>query len=179
LATNVAGKVNLIVTAPQPATPLNLRASGTNLLIRLQWSAVSNAISYHLKRSITNGGPYSLLANVPLTNYSDAAVMPGTAFYYVVTATNSSAESGDSAQVSAVPLPSLVSTNLLFQAAGNQLQLSWPPDHLGWRLQVQTNGSTQGLGSNWMDWPGSTNVFQTNLVVDPANGSTFFRLIYL
>jgi hypothetical protein len=105
-------------------------------------------------------------------------VNPGTTYYYVVTATNSAGESSPSIQASATPLPSMVAINTGFQINGNQLQLSWPQDHLGWRLQVQTNGVNQGLGTNWVDWPGSTNVCQMNCVIGPTNGSVFFRLVY-
>jgi hypothetical protein len=69
-------------------------------------------------------------------------------------------------------------TNLLFQVSGNQLQLSWPTDHLGWQLQIQTNGFGAGLGSNWVTLPNSTNVYSTNLIISPANGSLFLRLFY-
>jgi len=178
LNTNAAGLVKLIVTPPPPGIPTNLTALGTNLLIYLNWYASSNASGYILQRSTTNGGPYSLLANLTATNYADSAVMAGTTYYYVVTATNIVGESGFSVQAGAAPLASLVSTNLNVQPSGNLLQLSWPPDHLGWRLQIQTNNSTAGLGTNWVDWPGSTNVIQTNLVINPANGSVFLRLIY-
>jgi CubicO group peptidase (beta-lactamase class C family) len=115
---------------------------------------------------------------VTAPNYSDAAVNPGTAYYYVVSATNAMNESANSIQASAVPLPSPVSTNLNFQVNGNQLQLSWPLDHLGWRLQIQTNNLNSGLSGNWIDWTDSTNVFQTNLVINPENSSVFLRLVY-
>ena len=75
-------------------------------------------------------------------------------------------------------LPSLTSTNLNFQLVGNQLKLSWPPDHLGWELQIQTNSSSAGLGSNWVAWPASSNVVSTNITINPANGSVFLRLVY-
>ena len=176
--TNTPGQVKLVVSVPGPGTPSNLTAFGTNLSVRLNWSPATGAEGYNLKRSMTNGGPYATIANVPGTNYSDAPVNPGTACYYVVAATNSAGQSADSLQASAVPLPSAVATNLNFQANGNQLQLVWPPDHLGWRLQFQTNALTSGLGTNWMDWPGSTQISHTNIVLGPANGSVFFRLAY-
>ena len=62
--------------------------------------------------------------------------------------------------------------------AGNSLFLSWPPDHLGWRLQVQTNRMDVGLGSNWVNWPGSAAVTSTNVPIVPRNSAVFFRLIY-
>jgi hypothetical protein len=71
-----------------------------------------------------------------------------------------------------------VSTNLNFQVSGNQIQLSWPSDHLGWHLQVQTNGLNYGLGTNWIDWRSTTNVLATNLVINHTNGTVFFRLAY-
>ena len=175
---NTIGQVNLIVTPPPPGIPANLTALGTNLSINLRWFASSNAVSYNLKRSTTNGGTYSIIANVTATNYSDTAVNPGTTYFYVVSATNSLVESANSIQASAAPLPSSVSTNLNFQMSGNKLQLSWPQDHQGWRLQIQTNDLSRGLGTNWVDWPDSTNVFQTNIVINLASGSVFLRLIY-
>ena len=178
LSSATANQINLIVLPPPPGIPTNLTAIATNLLINLTWFTPSNAASYNLKRSTTNGGSYSLLANLTATNYSDFAVTPGTTYYYVVTASNVTSESANSIQASAAPLPSNVSTNLSFQPSGNQLQLSWPADHIGWRLQIQTNTLDNGLGSNWVTVPNSTNTTSANIGIDPANGSVFLRLIY-
>jgi hypothetical protein len=60
--------------------------------------------------------------------------------------------------------------------SGNTIQLSWPT--LGWRLQVQTNTLSVGLGNNWVDVPNSTNVTQTNLPTSSADGAVFYRLVY-
>lgn len=73
--------------------------------------------------------------------------------------------------------PSLTPTSLAAQVVGNQLQLSWPPDHQGWHLQVQTNDLLDGLGTNWIDVANSTNVISTNITVDPGNDSVFYRLV--
>ena len=156
----------------------NLTALGSNLLIGLNWSASSNAAGYNLYRSTTNGGSYSIIASLAGTNFADMAVSPGVTYYYVVTATNFPQESADSIQASAVPLPSLATTNLNFQMNGNQLQLSWPADHLGWRLQIQTNSLADGIGTNWVTVPNSTNIISTNVIMSATNGSVFFRLIY-
>jgi hypothetical protein len=69
-------------------------------------------------------------------------------------------------------------TNITFTAGGGNLNLSWPADHTGWRLQVQTNAPGVGLNTNWATYPGSTNVNSISIPIDPANGSEFFRLIY-
>jgi len=178
LSSATANQINLMVLPPPPGIPANLTAIATNLLINLTWFASSNAASYNLKRSTTNGGSYSLLANLTATNYSDFAVMPGTNYFYVVTATNVTGESGNSVQASASPLPANVSTNLSFQVSGNQLQLSWPADYLGWRLQIQTNSLDNGLESNWVTVPDSTNTTAANILIDPSIGSVFVRLVY-
>lgn len=178
ISTATAGQVNLIVSPLAPLAPQNLTAQGTNLQIGLQWQAPSGATGYNLMRSTTNGGPYGLIASPVVTNYSDAPLNPGITYYYVVAATNLSGSSPNSTQASAVPLPSLSQTNLSFQVSANQLQLSWPADHLGWRLQIQTNSLAVGLDTNWVTVPNSTNIISTNLVMVPANDSVFYRLVY-
>jgi outer membrane autotransporter protein len=61
---------------------------------------------------------------------------------------------------------------------GNTLQLSWPADHTGWRLQAQTNAPGVGLGTNWATIPGSTTVNTVNMPIDQSRASVFFRLVY-
>ena len=66
----------------------------------------------------------------------------------------------------------------LAQFNAGQLALSWPTDHLGWRLQVQTNDVLTGLNTNWWDVTNTAATNQVILPVSSANGSVFFRLIY-
>lgn len=73
---------------------------------------------------------------------------------------------------------STVPTNIVFAVSGNSLNLSWPADHLGWKLQAQTNSLTSGLGTNWVTIPGSDTMTSTNITINPANESVFYRLIY-
>ena len=58
------------------------------------------------------------------------------------------------------------------------IQLSWPPDRLGWKLQTQTNALSTGLGTNWVVWPGSTTVTNLTIPINPANPTVFFRMTY-
>jgi len=62
--------------------------------------------------------------------------------------------------------------------SGNLLRTSWPADHIGWRLQVQTNGPGLGLGTNWYFLPNSQQTNQVFLPIAPVNGSVFLRLVY-
>ena len=172
--TNTTGLVELVVTLPAPSAPTNFTAMGTNLMIILNWNAVAGATGYNLKRGTADGGPYPVIfSGITTTNYSDAAVTNGVTYYYVVTAV-SGGESTNSLQASATPLPSLTPTNIIVQAGSDQLQLSWPLDHLGWWLQIQTNS----LSTNWTTVPGSTNNNQIVIPINPTNGSVFLRLMY-
>ena len=171
--------MNLIVSLPAPPAPTNLTAAGTNLLINLNWNAVSGA-TYNLKRGTTDGGPYpTIFSGLTATNYSDAAVTNAVTYYYVVTAMSvPGGESTNSLQASATPLPSSVPTNIVVQVGSGQLQLSWPQDHLGWHLQIQTNSLNVGLGANWINVPDSTTTNQIFIPINPTNGSVFLRMVY-
>jgi hypothetical protein len=74
--------------------------------------------------------------------------------------------------------PSLVPTNVAWAQIGNQLQLSWPADRMGWRLEVQTNTLAVGLSANWSTVEGSSATNQMFLPIDLANDSVFYRLAY-
>lgn len=75
--------------------------------------------------------------------------------------------------------PSQSPVDLVSQMVGNQLELSWPTDHIGWELEAQTNTPGAGLSNDWYVVSGSS---ATNVVffpVNPANGSAFLRLFYI
>ncbi len=61
--------------------------------------------------------------------------------------------------------------------SGSTLTLTWPADHIGWKLQVQTNTISTGIASNWFDVAGSTTVNTMNFPINPANGSVFYRMV--
>ncbi|MDR3456660.1 MAG: autotransporter-associated beta strand repeat-containing protein [Verrucomicrobiae bacterium] len=80
-----------------------------------------------------------------------------------------------------VVLGSLVNTNatgLTNSFSGGNLSLSWPADHIGWHLQVQTNVLSSGLGTNWVDVANTAATNQFTVPVNPAFGSVFYRLTY-
>lgn len=77
-----------------------------------------------------------------------------------------------------------VATNVVpvsVTVAGGNLNLTWPPDHQGWRLEVQTNALNAGLtvSSNaWFTVPNSTTTTNVTIPINPANGAVFYRLVY-
>ncbi len=71
--------------------------------------------------------------------------------------------------------PSLVRPQMAWQVAGGQIQILWPADHSGWRLQMQAGS---GLGTNWTTVAGSTLTNQFVSPISATNDTAFFRLIY-
>jgi glycosyl hydrolase family 44 len=92
-----------VIPPPPPPIPTGLAATGGNARVSLSWSASSAATGYHVKRSTTNGSGYTQIAAPTSTTYADTTVSNGTPYYYVVSAFNASAESGNSTQASATP----------------------------------------------------------------------------
>lgn len=81
--------------------------------------------------------------------------------------------------VTSVNLTPCLMTNRVI--GGTNLVLTWPADHTGWRLQVQTNPLSVGLVSNpasWVTIPNTElNSSYTNSI-NPANGTVFYRMVY-
>jgi autotransporter-associated beta strand protein len=69
------------------------------------------------------------------------------------------------------PLINPLAGTIQFSVSGSTLSLSWPTN-AGWILQTQTNL----LSTPWLDMPGSGSVTSTNIIIDPANPTMFFRL---
>jgi fibronectin type 3 domain-containing protein len=164
-----AGEIALFQT--QLGAPNGLEATPGNAQVQLTWNTVANATSYTLSRSGNSGGPFAAIAQLSSTSFTDTNVTNGGTCYYVVRAANFTGESPDSLPVSA-QLVSLVPPTLSFTISSGQLEFSWPGDHTGWRLQMNTSLST----TNWQDVPGTE---AANFVSIPiTNGNAFFRLVY-
>jgi hypothetical protein len=109
---------------------------------------------------------------------------PALARYVKITVTSCTSAGGSASFYecnvygSSAPAVALNPTNITASVSGNTLTLSWPADHLGWRLQVQTNSLAAGLGTNWAALPGTDLVTSTNLNINPANRAVFYRMIY-
>ena len=72
-------------------------------------------------------------------------------------------------------------TNIVSSVTGNVLTLSWPADHTGWRLLVQTNNLANGISSNTNDWttvPGSSGVDLETITNNLLLPDEFYRLVY-
>ena len=77
-----------------------------------------------------------------------------------------------------VPPVNTTPTNLVATVSGSSLTLTWPADHTGWRLQSQSSSLSSGLGTNWVDVPGTAAANTYNTTLNPANAAVFYRMVY-
>jgi len=92
------------VTAP--VIPAGLTAVPGDAQVSLDWddNAEADLKEYNVYRADGSGGPYTEIATVTNSAYTDIGVSNGMTYYYVVTAVDESGnESGNSTEVSAMP----------------------------------------------------------------------------
>lgn len=163
---------------------------GTEQHVTLVYSPNQNTMKVYLNGVLANTGTPS----GPLSTLDDQNVWLGVSQWqdpvlngwiselriYEGAFTDADAAASDAAgpDVALAPAVSTTPTNITSVVTGNTLTLSWPSDHTGWRLQVQTNSLENGLGAGWADWPGSTNVDQITIPIVNTNPAVFFRLVY-
>lgn len=156
-----------------PSVPTGLTGIAENGQAALTWSPSANATSYNVKRSITNGGPYTIIANTGATNHTDTGLTNGISYYYVVSALSPAGESDNSAQIVLSPQPPMS-----FSVAGGNLVLSWPLASEGFRVQSCTNL----VSGEWVDltFPAPQIVgeqWRLTLPVAQEESSIFYRLV--
>jgi fibronectin-binding autotransporter adhesin len=98
-------------------------------------------------------------------NFASIAGSPGSGLAFSFT-------NGVLSVVTAAPSGPATLTNSI---SGNVLSLSWPGGQ-GWTLQSQTNTLATGLGTNWVDVPGSTATNAATITINPTNPTVFYRL---
>ncbi len=110
----------LIAPTNVPPAPSGLAATTGTASVTLTWTnAPLNPTTYNIKRSTTNGGPFTIIASnvttgVTNTTYMDNSAANGGTYYYIVSAVNAFGESVNSSQITAVitGLPDVVITSL-------------------------------------------------------------------
>ncbi|MFS1512083.1 glycoside hydrolase family 9 protein [Chengkuizengella sp. SCS-71B] len=175
-----SSEVSAIPNPPPAPGSFTLTAEAGNGNVDLSWTISSNAISYDVKRSETQSGPFTSIASALTANtYNDTNVVNGTTYYYVITANNSSG-STDSNTVSAAPqLPLPGSFTLNTQASNETVNLSWSvssfADSYSVGRSTSSNGSyttiATGLTSTAYSDTGLTNGITYYYVVTAENGS--------
>jgi len=87
-----------------PPAPADLAATAADGQIGLRWSDEPEADSYAVKRALSPGGPYTVVASDIITpSFIDFNLTNGTTYHYVVTAVDPDGESPASNEASATP----------------------------------------------------------------------------
>jgi fibronectin type 3 domain-containing protein len=164
------------VAPPPPAAPTGLGAAAGNTQVSLTWTASAGATSYHVKRSTTNGSGYTQIAAPAATNYIDAGLTNGTAYYYVVSALNAAGEGANSSQASATPVapatPPTAPTGLQATAGNAQVSLTWTASAGATSYHVKRS-TTNGSGYTQIAAPAATNYIDAGL----TNGTAYYYVV--
>ena len=159
-----------------PAAPTGLQATAGNTQVSLTWTASTGAMSYHVKRSTTSGGPYTQVAAPTTTSDTDTGLTNGTTYYYVVSALNSAGESANSPQVSATPAapaaPPAAPTGLQATAGNAQVNLTWSASVGAASYHVKRT-TTNGGPYTQVAAPTTTSDADTGL----TNGTTYYYVV--
>lgn len=138
-----------------PAAPSGLTAAPAGCTrIYLTWTDnASDESNYVVARSASTGGPYTQIATLPAdaTSYSDTGVMPNTAWYYVVHATNAGGSSTDSNEANATtPAPDVIIDNESATYTGTWTLGTSSADKYGadYRWAYSTSASTATFNAN-------------------------------
>jgi fibronectin type 3 domain-containing protein len=173
-SSEVSGKP--AAAAQAPAVPAGLMATPGNAQVVLTWSANTTASSYHVKRSIASGGPYTQIAAPTATSFTDVGLTNGTTYFYVLSAVNSVGESANSSQASAIPVaptqPPAAPAGLLATAGNAQVTLRWnaPAGATSYHVKRST---TSGGPYTQVGAPTATSFSDTGL----TNGTTYFYVV--
>jgi arabinogalactan endo-1,4-beta-galactosidase len=165
-----------------PATPAELTAKAGFGTVSLDWNnnGEGDLAGYNVYRSTTSGSGYSKQNNSLLTgsDYNDSNISNGTAYYYVVTAVDTSAnESGYTSEVSATPInpPATGTGSILFEwwmgitgTAVSDLtsDVNYPDNSNSRTLFVTFEGP--------VDWADNYGTRIRGYVIPPANGNYTF-----
>jgi fibronectin type 3 domain-containing protein len=172
------GSGSSVGTRTTPAVPTALAATAGNAQVALTWTASTGATSYHVKRSTTSGGPYTLVSAPTAASFTDTGLTDGTTYFYVVSALNANGESANSAQASAKPVAPTQSqapatpAGLMATAGNAQVSLTWTPSANAASYNVKRATVTGGPYTK-ISSPAATNFIDTGL----TNGTTYFYVV--
>jgi autotransporter-associated beta strand protein len=184
-STGVAPSTNAFLTslvvssgALNPAfTTNNLNYSQTNAYVNNPVTVTATAADAGAKLELSfNGGAFGQIFS-GISSAQQTLILPNNTVAVRVTAADTATT--QTYTVNVTLQPSLTPAKLTNSVSGSTLTLSWPADHLGWHLQMQTNSLGSGLKtSGWVVVPGSDQMTSTNISITKTNPTVFYRITY-
>lgn len=192
-----SGNSNVVSASVPPAVPSMPVVVNNSNSIGLSWNTASGAVTYKVKRGTASGGPYTLIATVSTTSYTDTGVTSGSPYYYVVSSMGNTLESGNSPEAFGVPgastrvwNPTPITTNL--NLASNWLENALPVNPVILTFGVATdtilNNDINGLvtskilfdsTANSYTISGNSMTLKNDLVNNSANAQTLSMPLFL
>ena len=160
---------DIVFTIGAPAAPANLSATLNNGQVNLNWTAVSGATTYNVKRRTGNGAYSVLTTGVTTPNYTDTSVLPGLTYTYTVSSVNGTGEGTASNEASATLAPA--APTLSATAGDGQTTLTWTASTGAVSYNVKRlndNAVTNGTSTTFTD-TNLTNGTTYNYVVSAVN----------
>lgn len=135
---NPSGIVKATPGRSELVPPSNLSISQSAVGVTISWSSVNGATSYNVYRSPDANSGFQKVGTASGTSYQDIGALPGTTFYYKVTALSGNEESAASGKVSTEgaggdagqpdqnpPVSAPSSVSIANPSTGNSLIVSW------------------------------------------------------
>ncbi len=130
-----------------PAAPTGVAAAATGQTsASISWNASAGATSYNISRSSTSGGPYTSVGTDNASPFSNTGLSCNTTYYYVVSASNGSCSSGNSAQAAVTTQACTGGTELLTNGA---FETSITPWVISGNAYHQPNGAYPHGGTGY------------------------------
>jgi len=162
-------------TASVPAPPGGIILTPGNGKIAISWKVASGATSYHVKRATASGGPYTQIATTTFEGYTNVGLSNGKRYYYVISSVNSSGQSGNSGQFSAIPSNAAVPgpPSSLAAIAGNaKVGLSWPTASHATGYHIKRSTTSGGPYTTL-----ATSTFTGYTDVGVKNGTAYYYVV--
>ena len=95
--------VGVLVQPTTPPVPTGLSAVAGNALVKLSWNASAGATGYTVNWALSSSGPYSVVALVSSTSYTNTGLVNGTMYFFDIASSNAFGLSAPSAYAGATP----------------------------------------------------------------------------
>jgi fibronectin type 3 domain-containing protein len=163
-----------------PSVPGTLVATPGDTQVALTWAASAPApTSYSVGRSTVSGGPYTSVATPTVTSYTNIGLTDGVTYFFVVSASNGTCSSANSAEKSATPAfvcTQAAPTGLVATAGNKQVSLTWT---------AAVGATSYGIARSTISGTGYVSVGSVNapatafVDTDPAlvNGTTYYYVV--